>query len=233
MVSLVQKQAEETLREALEKALADGRVRERTRESMRKISQACKVIVDRGGQLTISDISRQLDTLFPESHPAEQSIRNNTPSGRSYRKVIAAWRVYTEGLSKIRKAIPASEEPADFPDMLLSILEPREARFRILAMRTALRNLRSQMQIIQSVSPGMLVRHTTSQSQLEPAPTSSSRRNQFNTQELEALRALLNETELTTRGYQWDKMGRLCTLSGGIISRAGLRSALEKAVGAL
>jgi len=158
---------------------------------------------------------------------AETHVRNSSLSGDAYKQVIAAWKTHAEAVGRAKKVEIPSVGSEDFPDTLLNVVEPRSARLLIVSMRTALRNMRRQFQMLQSITPEKLIRHeVTSETPVLPA---IERAREFSEAEREAIAMFLDPIEMGARGFNWDSVGRLCTESGEVVSRPGLRSALEKA----
>lgn len=229
MGSIVERQAGLARTGSIKKLSDDPRLRERTRIGIGRVSEACERIVESKGRLSISNVARALAEFRPSDHLAEQSIRNNSASGKAYRQVIAAWRLYAEAVAVPKIASQRSTVAEDFSDSLLQSIEPKAARIGVLSIRTELRNLRRQFQILQSVSPEKLIRGGNGEIQKDTVPPAA----KLSAAEREALECLLDDTELASRGCKWDKMGRLMVDSAKPLSRPSLKSALQKALSTL
>ena len=216
-------QAKLLRQEALERALASPDIREPTRRNMVKIDKACCRIHEMRGELSTSNVLRVLAELFPGDHPAESSIRNNVKSGQSYQEVIALWRTYQLAIASTKRIKPRAPALDDLPDIILNQLQPEGARMVVLSMRTALRNMRQQTQIIRAVSPDRLIRHQVApDAQALPAvPVATD-------EEREILAAFVDSTESASRGLDWDDLGRLLSSDGEPLSRPGLRDVIKK-----
>jgi hypothetical protein len=222
-MSVVEDQAEQVCRESLERAMANSAIREPTRRNMLKIDEACRQIQKNRGELTIANVLRTLADLYPGDYPAEQSIRNKTISGDSYREVVAIWRTYQLALARTKKVRTPAPTGDDLPDILLNQLQPEGARMVVLSMRTALRNMRQQFQIIKALNPEHLIqRESTTGSRAKEL------RPDLTQEEREIVTAFVDTTETASRGLEWDDLGRLLGPDGEALSRPGLLHVLMK-----
>lgn len=224
-MSNIEDRAEQVRAESLERALANPKIRDSTRATMAKIDEACRRIVGRRGELSIVGTVRMLEELYPGARLAEQTFYNKTSSGACYREVIAIWRTYEQALGQAKKARKALPVPEDLPDILLNQLQPEGARVVVLAMRTSLRNLRRQMQILRELSPDKLVRHRASSTRDAAQATTAPA---LEDEERQILEAFVDAAETASRGSEWDDLGRLRSDSGEILSRPGLLPVLRK-----
>jgi hypothetical protein len=224
MSSVVAQQAESAREQAIGRLLETEKIREPTRRGISKISAACKKTLDEKGELSISNVIRVLKILFPGDHPAEQSVRNKTLAGACYCETIGIWRAYQMSSAGVKKVQLPAEGLEDFPDQLLNRIQPESARIHILAMRSALRNMRGRYQMLHSISPAKLIRHTASSA----APTDLPQLSELTAADREALSAFINVAEMASRGLSWDDIGRLLDRDGRPISRPGLHDCLNK-----
>ena len=233
VASNVAKKAAEQRDESVTRLLSVAGMRSGTVNTAKQIDAACRHIDVQNGKLSVSNVARVLRNLYPGESPAESSIRNKTETGAIYRAVIDAWRTYR--LAKSPAATRAGPElgDPDIPDLVLHQIQPEAARFAVLAMRTALRNVRRQLQLAMSLTPDRLVRSVGVRpaSSQSAASGESSGPTTLSRDEVETIAAFLAEAESAVRGLHWSPVGQLENDSGEPLSRPGLADALRRAMG--
>lgn len=222
-MTVVSEQAERIRLDSMLLASNNTAIRSATRRNMAKIDEACRHIVEARDELSLVNVVRTLSQLFPGDHPAEQSIRNSSRSGESYREVVAIWRTYTLAVAKTKKIKPISSVEDDLPDIVLNQIHPEGARMVVLAMRTSLRNMRRQIHALKQITPERLIRHPTSGDEQEAIPAFF-----LNKEEHSILLAFTDTSETVSRGLEWDDLGRLLDADRKALSRPGLLQVLNR-----
>lgn len=194
-----------------------------TIDRVAQIDSACAQIDRRGQPFTIKNVVRALQSMYPNSAPAESSIRNRTLAGDTYRGVIDAWRTYRLANSPVRSSTSAAD--ADISDGMLNEIRPDSARLLVLMMRTALRNMRRQNQILQAGFLSMPAIATS-----DSHGHKAHRADQLAKRQIDSIRALLDAKECLARRISWNAAGQLLDDAGNALSRPGLREALEHVV---
>lgn len=216
--------ASEERERAIEELVESPALRANTKKSAGKISAACERLDGEGARLSIRNVVRELMRLFPDEYPAESSIRNSTASGKIYRGIIEAWRVYQIARSPVPVRLAQEGIDADLPDSMLLAIQPETTRLAVLLMRTALRNIRRQFQLLQSLSAERLVRSGPGMGSYNgPAELLTGA-------DLDVIKNFLDEKQCRARGANWNGRGQLTDEQGNSLSEPGLQDTLLRVI---
>ncbi|QQJ96422.1 hypothetical protein JG536_12445 [Burkholderia ambifaria] len=214
--------------QAIAQLLSADDIRSATRESMRQIDKACHEIEKRNGELSIKHIVDVMERLYPDNHPAYQSIRNNTPTSSLYRKVIEAWRIYRIAVTAGKGVHVDSPIEADLADSILLAIEPSSTRAAVFAMRAELRTIRGRYQILRQLPREVSPRSEGLLAEKERLKESNAN---ISAADTEVLVAFLDEEESLLRGTRWGEDGEVRGDDGRALSRPGLRDAIQRVLG--
>lgn len=225
MSSILKRQATEQRIAAISELLASKDIGNATVARAKQVDAACAQMDKEGRPFTIRNLTRVLKAMYSSDYPAESTIRNRTNAGNTYRGVLNAWRTYRIA-STTSAARQESVESSDLSDALLNEIRPESARLTVLMMRTSLRNLRRQYQILQT-GVGQI---SMSEPKVPVASQQSSDRAAeeiFTAHDVSLLRAFVDESECAARGVSWDLKGQLLDSYGSALSRPGLKVVLD------
>jgi len=211
---------------SIESLLENANVRPSVKHRARKISAACDRLIKQSRPLTISNISEVARELYPDDYIASSTIWNRTAAGEIYRGVVDAWKVWLLAMGQAKSSRRPAVVGAEIPDSVITRIEPPEARLMVLLLRETLRNTRSQLNGLRSLTSDRLIRQGTASKSDEKTPATTS----FSKADLATLEAFINEHELRLRGFYWGPDGELIVENGSARSGPGVKDALVAAV---
>jgi len=211
---------------AIESLLDNSRVRPSVIHRARRISDACDRLTKQSPPLTIPNVTDAARELYPDDDIATSTIWNKTASGDIYRGVVDAWKVWQFAKSQVKHSSPSAAVDADISDSILTRIQPREAQLIVLLMREALRNTKSQLNGLRSLTSERLIRPGgTANADGKISSTASLSR-----ADLATIEAFVNEQELQLRGFRWGRDGELIAESSVSRSGPGVKDALSAAL---
>lgn len=222
-MSVVEQRAAEERVQAIKKLLDRADLRSTTKQTIRKIDSACHEIDRLSQAMSIRNVVRTLARLYPGDSPAESSIRNSTASGVAYRAVVDAWCIYAIAKAPVGRVPRAAPDP-EMSDSMLNQIEPSSARMLVLSMRTALRNMRRQYQLLQSMTPEKLIRVEGGVGGNKDVGSATAK---LRAEHAAVIVAFLDPQLCRARGVKWNDVGQLVLDDETPLSSPGLEDALR------
>ncbi|MFM0174119.1 hypothetical protein PQR33_32860 [Paraburkholderia sediminicola] len=227
-MSAIDKRADEHRRSTISNLLDESKLHGSTIEAAKRIDETCARLTSDNARLTITNVAYTLNRLFPSSTIGESTIRNGTPSGALYRAVIEAWRVCQFAKSHSREIDKPYQASADIADSLINRIQPEEAKLSVLLMRTALRNAKTQLNVLQGMTSERLIHPSTGGSPTDGSTGPQPRPPIVSKAELNCLRAFADEMQAAMRGLSWGPEGELTATRAGASTGPAIRDALLK-----